>query len=120
MYEKKIARVHECGMGITMEVLGGKWKPCLIFAIHNGLKRPSEIHRYIPAASPRVLNQQLAELEQHGIVEKKIFPVLPPKVEYSLTASGKSLLDIIATMNEWGSRYEKTFKKLNNNIRKAI
>lgn len=73
-----------CGIVVTMEAIGGKWKPCLINDINKGIKRPSELHKKHPNASLRVLNQQLSELEKHGIVEKNIFPVTPPKVEYSL------------------------------------
>jgi len=112
MYEKKIARdVAECGMGITMEIMGGKWKPCLIQSLHQGLKRPSELHRAHPTASARVLNQQLTELEEYGIVEKTVYPVLPPKVEYTLTDFGKSLLHITQAMEVWGQQYKETFQE---------
>jgi DNA-binding HxlR family transcriptional regulator len=113
MYEKKMNKTIDiCGMGITMEVMGGKWKPCLIQSIHTGLKRPSELHRAHPTASPRVLNQHLSELEEYGIVEKLVHPVLPPKVEYSLTAFGKSLLPVTQAMEAWGLQYEATFLEM--------
>ena len=66
------------------------------------VKRPSEILRLLNGATRRVLNVQLKELEQHGMVEKKVYPELPPKVEYSLTAIGWSLMPIIDAMNQWG------------------
>lgn len=112
MYEKKMRNEFiECGMGITMEMIGGKWKPCLILSIHRGLKRPTELHKAHPNASPRVLNQQLAELEDYGIITKKVYPVLPPKVEYSLTAFGETILPIIHAMEKWGVEYHDTFQE---------
>ena len=110
MYEHKLARPFDCGVGITMEMLGGKWKPCLIHNIRQGLRRPSELHRRNPSATPRVLNQQLRELEEHGLVRKVIHPVLPPKVEYFLTPLGESLLPLIDTMNEWGNLHSDEFR----------
>ena len=105
MYEKKIPKDLNCGIVVTMEAIGGKWKPCLINDIHKGIKRPGELHKAHPDASLRVLNLQLSELERHGIVEKTIFPVAPPKVEYSLTTKGKSLLPLIDNIREWGNEH---------------
>ena len=93
-----------------MEVLGGKWKSCLIYCIRNGVRRPSELHRRNPTATPRVLNQQLRELEAHGMVRKVIYPVLPPKAEYFLTPEGESLLAIIAAMEAWGATHGDAFR----------
>ena len=95
-----------------MEMLGGKWKPCLIHNILQGLRRPSELHRLNPSSSPRVLNQQLKELEQDGIVRKVIYPVLPPKAEYFLTLVGESLLTIIDAMQAWGDAHGGEFREL--------
>ena len=107
MYEKKIPKDLNCGIVVCMEVISGKWKACLINDINKGIKRPSELHREHPDASLRVINQQLFELEKHNIIEKKVFPVLPPKVEYFLTDTGKSLLPLIALMLNWGNEYKK-------------
>ncbi|WP_206170555.1 winged helix-turn-helix transcriptional regulator [Spirosoma pollinicola] len=76
------------------------------------MKRPSELHKSIPQASARVLNQQLSELESHGIIEKKNYNVLPPKVEYSLTTGGERILDVLYAMKNWGEGYKKTFYEL--------
>lgn len=105
MYERKIPKDLTCGMGMTMEIIGGKWKPCLIQNIINGAKRPSELQRLNPLASRRVLNIQLKELEEHGIIDRIVYAVLPPKVEYFLTDLGKSMLPMILLMNEWGAQY---------------
>lgn len=109
MYEHKLPRPLDCGVGVTMEILGGKWKACLVHNIRNGLRRPSELHRLNPAATPRVLDQQLRELEEHGMVSRIIHPVLPPKVEYFLTPKGESLLGIIDAMESWGTAYGEEF-----------
>jgi DNA-binding HxlR family transcriptional regulator len=100
MYQRKIPGDLYCGLDITFEVIGGKWKAGLIRHIHKGVKRPGELHKVFPGASPRVLNQQLAKLTKHGIIQKEIFPVLPLKVEYSLTEIGHSLLPIIKWANQ--------------------
>jgi DNA-binding HxlR family transcriptional regulator len=92
MYERKIPLTIDCGLHLTKEVLNGKWKPALLNIISMDIKRPSEI----------LLTVQLKEMEEHGMVEKKIYPQLPPKVEYSLTKIGWSLMPIIDAMNQWG------------------
>ena len=71
MYRKKIPFDIDCGVKIAMEVIGGKWKSCIIQELDKGPKRPSELHRYFDDASPRVINQQLKELEIHGMIQKK-------------------------------------------------
>ena len=105
MYERKIPKNIDCGMGVIMDIIGGKWKPCLIFNIMNGFRRPSELQRLNPLASRKVLNQQLKELADHGIVTKIIYPELPPKVEYFLTPFGETLLPGIKKMDEWGVKH---------------
>ena len=110
MYEHKLERPFDCGVGVTMEVLGGKWKPCLLHNIRQGVRRPSELHRLNLTATPRVLNQQLRELEEHGMVRKVIYPVLPPKVEYFLTPAGETLLPIIDAIRDWGDAHGAEFR----------
>lgn len=105
MYQHKLARPLACGVGVTMEVIGGKWKPCLLDNIRHGCRRPSDLHRSNPAATPRALDQQLKELEQHGVVRKVIHPVLPPKAEYFLTPLGESLLAVVDAMQVWGDAH---------------
>jgi DNA-binding HxlR family transcriptional regulator len=104
MYERKLPEILDCGIYITMKVLGGKWQPCIIDAINTGIRRPSEMHRYIDAASPRVINMQLRELESHGLVTKTVFDEVPLKVEYYLTPLGRSILPVIEAMNVWGDK----------------
>ena len=108
MYERKIPLTIDCGLHLTKEILNGKWKPAMLNAIAMEVRRPSEILRLLPEATRRVLNVQLKELETHGIIEKKIYPQLPPKVEYSLTEIGWSLMPLIDAMNVWGDTH-RTF-----------
>lgn len=112
MYTKKIPFDIECGVKITMEVIGGKWKSCILIELEEGSKRPSELHRHFPDASPRVIDQQLKELEFHGMIRKTIFPELPPHSEYSITDAGKSLLPIIDMIEKWGDDFRPRMKEL--------
>ena len=106
MYERKIIPNLNCGLDLVGEVLYGKWKIRLLWFINEGHKRPSELQRKIPDAARRVLNIQLKELEEHNLVTRKVFPVVPPKVEYSLTEFGKTLIPVIATLGRWADEHE--------------
>ena len=112
MYERKIPITLDCGLDLIGEVLYGKWKIRLLYFINEGHKRPSELLRKIPSASRRVLNIQLKELEQHELVTKIIFSQVPPKVEYSLTEFGKTLIPVINTLGKWGDKNEKRLQKI--------
>jgi DNA-binding HxlR family transcriptional regulator len=112
MYQKKIERTLDCGAVLTKEVLHGKWKSTLLYFIARGVRRPSDLLRAIPSATRRVLNIQLNEMEQHGLIGKTIFPQLPPKVEYHLTSLGGSLLPVIDAMEQWGNHHRATLEPL--------
>jgi len=112
MYEKKIPFDIDCGVKITMEVLGGKWKSCILLELADKPMRPSELHREFPDASSRVIDQQLKELVFHGMIEKKIFPELPPHSEYIITETGRSLLPIIHQIEKWGDGFRPRMKEL--------
>ncbi|MGV3611608.1 MAG: winged helix-turn-helix transcriptional regulator [Fluviicola sp.] len=110
MYERKIPPNLNCGLDLIGEVLYGKWKIRLLFFIHQGHQRPSELQRKIPDASRRVLNIQLKELEEHELVTRKVYPVVPPKVEYSLTDFGKTLIPVISALGNWGDEHEERLR----------
>ncbi len=112
MYRRKLPLDLSCGIRITMSVIGSKWKPCIIDSLRETSKRPSQIHREIPEAVSRVLDQNLRELEEHGIVKKTIFPELPPRSEYELTELGRSLLPVIDFMENWGESHRSQFECL--------
>lgn len=114
MYQRKIPKDYKCGALITADIINGKWKPCILNKINEGIRRPSELLRALPDAARRSLNIQLNELETHGIITKKIYSVLPPKVEYFLTQAGHTLIPITLAMAEWGSFYSKDFLRLSS------
>jgi DNA-binding HxlR family transcriptional regulator len=111
-YEKKIPLSLNCGLDLLAEVLYGKWKIRLLYFIYQGHIRPSDLQRKIPEASRRILNMQLNALEIHELVTKKIYPQLPPKVEYSLTDLGKSLIPVIQALGEWGDEHQDKLREV--------
>jgi DNA-binding HxlR family transcriptional regulator len=112
MYEKKILPNLICGLDLVGGVLYGKWKMRLLWFIHQGYLRPSELQRKIPDASRRVLNIQLKELEDHELVSKIIYPVMPPKVEYGLTEFGTSLIPVISAIGMWGDAHQDRLRRV--------
>ncbi|PZR25209.1 MAG: transcriptional regulator [Citrobacter freundii] len=112
MYERKTSPSLNCGLDLIGEVLYGKWKIRLLWFINEGHKRPSELQRKIPDATRRVLNMQLKELEDHGLVTRTVYPVVPPKVEYNLTGFGKTLIPVIATLGHWADAHEERLRKV--------
>jgi len=112
MYEKKIPLDLNCGLDLIGEILYGKWKIRLLWFINAGHQRPSELQRKIPGASRRVLHIQLKELQQHELIVKKIYPIVPPKVEYSLTEFGKTLIPVIAALGQWGDDHEERLRNI--------
>jgi DNA-binding HxlR family transcriptional regulator len=111
-YERKTPEDMDCGVTVFMKVLGAKWKPCIVDLINRGYKRPSEIHKQLIAATPRVVDMQLRELESYGIVSKKVRKGFPLHVDYSLTDMGKSLLPVIVSMDQWGAAFSGKVKKV--------
>ena len=99
------------------EVVFGKWKIHLLYFISQGNKRPSELKGRIPGATRRVLNVQLNQLEQHGLISKRIYAQLPPRVEYELTELGQSLLPIVIDLGEWGDQHQDS---LRSSIQKSV
>lgn len=112
MYERKLTLNLNCGLDLIAEVLYGKWKIRLLWFINEGYQRPSELQRKIPEASRRILNIQLNELEAHELITKVIYPVLPPKVEYSLTEFGKTLIPIIGALGQWGDDNDQRLREV--------
>lgn len=111
MYEKKLPFDIDYGIRIAMEVIGGKWKSCIIFELAESSRRPSELHRLFPEANARVIDQQLKELETCGIIEKKIYAELPPHSEYSITPAGKTLIPVVKQLEQWGNEFRPVMKK---------
>jgi len=112
IYTKKIPIDPTCGLDLVKEVLYGKWKIHLLYFISEGARRPGELQRKIPAATRRVLNVQLNQLEDHGLIAKKIYAELPPKVEYTLTELGQSVLPMIAALGKWGDEHQEHLRRV--------
>lgn len=110
MYERKIPIDFSCPLRLTMSLIDSKWKSCILDELRHKALRPSELHRALPEATPRVLDMQLRELADDGLVQKTIYPELPPRSEYSITELGRSLLPIIDAMIEWGRKHRELLK----------
>jgi len=95
----------ECPVTYCMSVLGGKWKPIILFLISKKANRFGVLQRRIDGISKQMLTKQLRELESDGILERVIYPEIPPRVEYFITEKGKSLFPIIREMSDWGKKY---------------
>lgn len=111
MYERKIPVDLDCPLRLTMSILGSKWKSCILDELRYKKLRPSELHKIFPEATPRVLDLQLKELVEDGLVSKTIYPELPPRSEYSITPLGMTLIPIIDAMIEWGNRNAELFER---------
>ena len=112
MYERKLPVELECGLHLFMEVMSGKWKISLIWCIFNGIKRPGELHRKIPKASRRLLDAQLKQLVDQGILNKTIFEGKLAKAEYELTSLGSSLIPVIEITARWGEEHRDVLEPL--------
>ena len=93
---------NACPVTHCLSLIGGKWKPVILFCIAGGVDRFGAMQRAIPAVTKQMLTQQLRELEKDGLINRKVFAVVPPRVEYSLTERGRSILPVIRAMREWG------------------
>lgn len=92
-----------CPVEATLGMIGGKYKTLILWKLISGPMRFSELRRTVPGATPKMLTQQLRELEKDGLVHREIFPVIPPRVEYSLTDFGQSIRPVLESMYAWGS-----------------
>lgn len=109
-------KIYHIGVEATLEVIGGKWKPIILCHLGNGAIRTGELRRKIPTITQKMLTQQLRELEQDGIVHRKIYNQVPPKVEYSLTEEGKSLREILVAMSVWGEERIERQQEAGNEV----
>jgi DNA-binding HxlR family transcriptional regulator len=94
-----------CPVEVTLRVISGRWKVMVIYYLLEDTKRFNELNRSLAGISPRTLAKQLRELERDGLLKRKVFPEIPPKVEYSLTQLGRSLEPILRSMHAWGEDY---------------
>lgn len=104
---KRKQEEYQCPLEVAMEIIGGKYKGVIIGHLMDKTLRYSELKKLIPHSTPKMLIQQLKELEQDGIIKRKMYPVVPPKTEYSLTKRGEGLIPAIIELNRWGVNYLK-------------
>lgn len=103
-------RVFNCNMELTLDIIGGKWKPIVLYHIGNkGVLRYGELKRLVPDVSERVLSRTLRELEQSNMIERNAYDEKTLRVEYTLTAIGEEVLPLLNSLTEWGNKYNKQF-----------
>ncbi|HRF38099.1 MAG TPA: helix-turn-helix domain-containing protein [Saprospiraceae bacterium] len=102
MRKNKNFNPNNCPVTHCINLIGGKWKPVVIHLVRKDCNRFSLLQRAIPDISKQMLTQQLRELEEDGLIERKIYAEIPPKVEYSISAYGKTLFPVIDAMSVWG------------------
>jgi DNA-binding HxlR family transcriptional regulator len=98
---------NQCPVTIALSVIGGKWKVIILWHLQDGVKRFGELQRQVKGISQKMLTQELRDLEESGLVSRKVYPVVPPKVEYSLTDTGWSLKPVLEQLSDWGKEYTK-------------
>lgn len=96
-----------CPVDATLKLIGGKYKSLILWHLVDGTLRHGELQKLVPQATPKMLTQQLRELESDNLLQRTVYPVVPPKVEYSLTEIGYSLRPILTAMYHWGAGYMK-------------
>ena len=96
---------ENCPVEATLDLIGGKYKALILWHLSDATLRFSELRQRITKATPKMLTQQLRELEAQNLIHREVYPVIPPKVEYSLTETGRSLMPILVAMRDWGAEY---------------
>ena len=96
---------QNCPVEATLELIGGKYKALILWHLSEHALRFSQLRKLIHGVTPKMLTQQLRELEAQNLIHREVYPEIPPKVEYSLTDTGRSLIPILVAMREWGVRY---------------
>jgi DNA-binding HxlR family transcriptional regulator len=109
-------KVYNIGVEVTMDTIGGKWKPIILCNLRHGDKRPSELRRLIPNISQKMLTQELKELVEDKLVDRKVYNQVPPKVVYSLSDYGQSLSTILHELCAWGTMHAHTLEENGNDI----
>ena len=101
-----------CPVNTTLSVIGGKWKVLILYHLVEQTQRFNELRRLLPEITQRMLTLQLRELEEDGLIHREVYPVVPPKVEYSLTDFGRTLLPVIGAMHQWGVEYSQECQRI--------
>ena len=105
-----------CPVSATLDLIGGKYKALILWHLAEKKLRFSQLNKLIPGATAKMLTQQLREMEMQNLIHREVYPVVPPKVEYSLTDLGRSLMPVLISMRDWGSGYLKSQNLTSNCI----
>ena len=105
-------QTDHCPVEATLDLIGGKYKALILWHLSDSKLRFSQLKKAIKNATPKMLTQQLRELEAQQLIHREVYPIIPPKVEYSLTELGRSLMPILVAMRDWGANYMRTNQDL--------
>lgn len=105
------SKKYNCAFEVALDIIGGKWKGLILWHLQSGTHRYSELRKKIPNITQKMLTQKLRELERQRVIDRKIYPEIPPKVEYSLTEFGLELEPILKDMYRWSKNYIKNSEK---------
>lgn len=101
----KNGKTYHCPVEAALEVIGGKWKPLILWALGDNVMRFGELQKVLPGVNAKMLTKQLRELEGDGVITRTIYPEVPPRVEYAITDFGKTLIPILQALCNWGAQY---------------
>jgi DNA-binding HxlR family transcriptional regulator len=102
-------KTYRCPLELSIDLIGGKWKCVILWHLRKGTLRFSQLKKRLPGVTQKMLTQQLRDLEENGLIHREVYPVVPPKVEYSLTDEGKVFLPVLKSMYKWGSSYSDKY-----------
>jgi DNA-binding HxlR family transcriptional regulator len=103
----KERRVYYCPVEVSLDLIGGRWKPLILWYLRGGTRRFGDLRRTIPNITEKMLTQKLRELEADGLVHREVYLEVPPKVEYSLTPYGKGLDELLQKLCDWGLKHAR-------------
>lgn len=101
----KNGKVYHCAVEAALDVIGGKWKPLILWRLGDNVMRFGELQRSLPGVNAKMLTKQLRELENDGVIKRTLYPEVPPRVEYSITEFGRTLIPILEALCTWGATY---------------
>ena len=116
---KQYLENYDCALEVVLDVIGGKWKGIILFHLLTNTLRYSDLKRLMPKITARVLTNQLRELERDGLIRREVYPEVPPRVEYSVTALGESLRSIIFLLSDWGEAHTTQLLENRHNLHDA-
>lgn len=102
-------KTYQCPLSLSIDLIGGKWKSIILWQLREKILRFSQLKRRLPGITQKMLTQQLRELESDGLIDRTVYPQVPPRVEYSLTEYGKTVLPVLRMMFKWGLTYSDSF-----------